>query len=291
MIFNPPQTSFFTKGQRAQHGDSYIFVNQCYVQFISPQISLSPEHDNARSNLPVFFIHGGGLTGAMWDATPDRRPGWAHLAAHAPFNRPVYLIDAVDYGRSQRAPEALRLGDIEYRTAKDMWQLFRFGPLDRSAAREPFPNGQFPLAHMDDLLSMSAARRRTGDAVECAGIAAALREIGPCHVVAHSHGGALMLRMLDGNDEQAKRLVERLVLVEPWPVMLNSERKMPRTLVVVGDHVEGHWLAEELVERCQRLGAEQLLHLPTVGVVGNSHAPMCDSNSDEVGRLILEWLQ
>ncbi|KAK8154517.1 hypothetical protein IWX90DRAFT_442108 [Phyllosticta citrichinensis] len=138
---------------------------------------------------------------------------------------------------------------------------------------------------------MSAARRRTGDAAECAGIAAAIREIGPCHVVAHSHGGALMLKLVDGDDQQAKCLVERLVLVEPWPVMLNSERKMPRTLVVVGDHVEGHRLAEELMKRCQQLDTEKLLHLPSVGIMGNLHALMCDSNSDEVGRLVFEWLR
>ena len=82
----------------------------------------------------------------MWESTPDRRPGWAVLASRPPYSRPVYCIDAVDSGRSQRCPDKIRPARVEHRTAEDMWSRFRFGPsVDAKCESEPFFDLQFPL--------------------------------------------------------------------------------------------------------------------------------------------------
>ena len=41
--------------------------------------------------LPVLLWHGGGLTGACWDETPDGRPGWLVRAYWNPWARFIFL--------------------------------------------------------------------------------------------------------------------------------------------------------------------------------------------------------
>ncbi|KAF1980904.1 hypothetical protein K402DRAFT_467917 [Aulographum hederae CBS 113979] len=104
-----PQVSFFTRGQRHPHGDSYIIINQCYVQYIppspspptsssSPSLTIPSTHPPSPSTspqpLPLLLLHGGGLTGALYESTPDLRPGWSHLFSH--HRRPIYLLDTID---------------------------------------------------------------------------------------------------------------------------------------------------------------------------------------------------
>ena len=103
--------------------------------------------------------------GQMWESTPDRRPGWAVVTSCLPHSRPIYLIDAVDSGRSQRCPDPFRHAPVEHRAAADMWWRFRFGPVEQpdhtltlgpiAKARiekgeaKPWDDLQFPLEHFD----------------------------------------------------------------------------------------------------------------------------------------------
>ena len=38
-------------------------------------------------------------------------------------------------------------------------------------------------------------------------------------------------------------------------------------------------------------GSARMLHLPTLGIRGNSHVPMMDTNNRDIADLILEWLE
>ena len=53
---------------------------------------------NTDEALAVVFMHGGGLSGSMWETTPDGRPGWSRLFLEA--GHPVYVIDGVERGRA-----------------------------------------------------------------------------------------------------------------------------------------------------------------------------------------------
>lgn len=287
-----PQTSFFTKGEKVEHNGSYIVVNHCYVQYIAPQPAPQTQNDNRGAigaDLPILFVHGGGLTGSIWEVTPDRRPGWGPLAAREPSCRPVFLLDSVDHGRSQRAPDALRDGDVEHRSPMQMWQRFRFGPVSGFPSLQTFEGSQFPIEHLDVLVSMQAARRWTSDAVEARGLADAIKEIGPCDIVAHSHGSTLAVMALDGDEEDVRRLVRKIVLVEPAPPTKLPVHSLPPALVVWGDYAMSHDGWRDTVLRLGAMEAE-IWDLPRMGVTGNSHFPMSDKNSDVVGRMILRWL-
>ena len=277
----PPRVSFYTRGQRHAHEDSYIIVNQCYIQYRPPIL----QTQKREPPLPIFFIHGGGLTGAQWESTPDLRPGWAVRSAEAGYH--TYILDGVDSGRSQRAPDSLRKGDSEHRTVKEMWDRFRFGPPDAFESRQVFDTSQFPVHGLDVLLASQTSRRRTIDKVECRGIVEAISAVGECWVIAHSHGGALVIDAL----QEVKSLVKKLALVEPGGTSLAKNlTKEVSALVVWGDFIDSHYAWSKYRRMFDKAPVETL-NLPEIGLPGNSHFPMSDLNSDEVFKRVLTWFE
>lgn len=277
----PPRVSFFTTGDITTWGSSHIVTNQCYVQYVAPRSG------RVQRRAPLLFIHGGGLTGAQWESTPDRRPGWALLAAEE--GRHVYIMDGVDSGRSQRAPDALREGAVEHRDARQMWQRFRFGPSDGWEERRPYEDSAFPVEFLDRLVSIQAARRRNTDALEQRGITDAIKELavdGTVDIVAHSNGAALLLQAV----QDLAHLVGKIVLVEPATTSkIEAFTKGFRPLVVWGDYIPENKVWRPVREAFDGSGAQSLV-LRDVGIKGNSHFPMSDRNSNEVWEKISHFM-
>lgn len=283
----PIRTSFYTTGERVAYGDSYIITNQTYVQYLPPSSKHGYNHYVAEKRRPLVFIHGGGLTGAMWEATPDGRPGWAVLASQAGYH--VYSLDTIDNGRSQRAPDELRTaaGPIEHRTAKQIWDRFRIGPTDGYDARRVHEGGQFPVEAFDALVGGQSARRRKSDEAEARGIVDAINKIGECEIIAHSHGAALIIDVLDKVDH----LVKELALVEPGGTA-SAGNLIPsvRTVVYWGDYLDTVPAWVKIAAPYETTPTE-VVRLPDRGLKGNSHFPMFDRNSDQVFKIILKWLR
>jgi pimeloyl-ACP methyl ester carboxylesterase len=277
----PPQVSFFTTGRRLPYDDSYIITDQSYVHFTPPI-----PHPNTNSRLPILFIHGGGLTGASWESTPDLRPGWAPLASSSGYA--VYVLDTVDSGRSARAPDFLRTGEVEHRTARQVWSRFRLGPPESFEKKILYEGSQFPLKAFDALLGAQAARRRTNDEIETKGIIDAINIVGECWIIAHSHGAALLLDALSS----VSHVVKKIALVEPGGTSIAS-KIVPEieTLVVWGDYLEVHGRVWPLIAKPFDDSSAEIWRLPEKGIMGNTHFPMSDLNSAEVFRLVLEWLE
>ncbi|KAF7188142.1 putative secreted lipase [Pseudocercospora fuligena] len=278
-----PRVSFFTAGTRTSYGESYIIASQCYVQYVPPR-----NDAETADTVPLLFVHGGGLTGSQWESTPDRRPGWAALASQE--GRHVYIMDGVDSDRSQRAPDSVREAEVEYRDAKQIWDRFRFGPLDGWDERKPFDDSAFPVEYLDQLVATQAGRRRTADEIEAKGIVDVVRELAVnsrVDVVAHSNGAMLLSKALD----QIADLLRNIVFVEPGPKTdATALLEEPKTLVVWGEYIEGHAMWTPLKSAMEGANVEELL-LPNVGVRGNSHFPMSDQNSDKVWKQISHWLE
>ncbi|KAE9964377.1 hypothetical protein EG328_010497 [Venturia inaequalis] len=282
----PPRTSFHTTGERVPYDHSYIVTNQTYVQYFPPTSKHGYNHYVPEKRRPLVFIHGGGLTGAMWEATPDTRPGWAVLASQAGYH--VYILDTIDNGRSQRAPDELRstAGSVGHRTAKKIWDRFRIGPVDGYDARRVFEGGQFPVEAFDALVGGQSARRWGNDEMEAKGIVDAITKIGDCEVIAHSHGAALIIDVLDN----IGHLVKDLALVEPGGTA-SAGNLIPsvRTVVYWGDYLDTLPAWVKIAAPYDTTPTE-VVRLPEMGVKGNSHFPMLDRNSDQVFKVILTWL-
>jgi pimeloyl-ACP methyl ester carboxylesterase len=67
-----------------------FLIEAAYVQFFLPDVR--------RFETPLLLVHGGGLTGAQWESTPDGRAGW--LTRFLEAGVACYVIDNVERGRA-----------------------------------------------------------------------------------------------------------------------------------------------------------------------------------------------
>ncbi|HTI42439.1 MAG TPA: hypothetical protein VL693_11495 [Vicinamibacterales bacterium] len=77
-----------------------------------------------RQPYPIVMFHGNGQTGAVWQQTPDGRPGWAYYLIDQGYV--VYRVDYPARGRSPYVPSVD--GPLGMRTATELAQIWT-GPV------------------------------------------------------------------------------------------------------------------------------------------------------------------
>lgn len=270
--------SWFTAGRHVARDGSYVVADQVYVQHHVP------ERDQGRA--PIVLLHGGGLSGAVWESTPDGRPGWAPAAVSAGW--PVVIVDAVGAGRSSLSPDETEPGEWEWKTASDVWLRYRIGDARGWPRRQPFPGQQFPVEHFDRLLAAHVVRRRGPGTAELAAITEVVKRVGPCHLVAHSWSAHLVAEAFGA---LADGLLQ-VVLLEPVPFDPNVRLPMERVLLVSGDHFdhteEPRWAG---TAQAYRASSATHLDLNRAGIPGTSHMLMSDRTSNAVLTKVLTWLE
>jgi len=73
-----------------------------------------------RQPYPIVMFHGNGQTGAVFQQTPDGRPGWAYYLIEQGYV--VYMVDYPARGRSPYVPGVD--GTLGIRTALDLEQIW-----------------------------------------------------------------------------------------------------------------------------------------------------------------------
>lgn len=260
-------------------------VEQMYAQYFLA--------DPDAGRLPLLLWHGGGMTGATWETTPDGRPGWLHEFLRR--GRDVYLCDAVERGRSGFAPVPYVWPEAPViQTPADIFTRFRIGTRDpATGALCPFPDTQFPVAAFDALARQMVPRWTTTDAAVLAGYLALLERTGPAVIVCHSQAGVFALRAAHARPD----LVRAVIALEPASIpMLDTSTRaydVP-TLVVLGDHIDtdARWprMAERIRNFANAHAAVDILSLPDSGMHGNSHMLMMDRNSLAIAARVSDWL-
>lgn len=262
-------------------------VEQAYVQYFIPAEQRHP--------LPVVMLHGGGMTGTMWERTPDGRPGWLHdflRMGHA-----VYVVDNVERGRAGWTPfEEVWPDPPIIRSAEEAWSLFRIGTAQDYAARKPFAEQKFPVGYFDAFIRYAVPRWVGNNDAALRGFCAVLDRVGPCVAMAHSHGGEVAFRAA----RERPALVRAVVAIEPSGFASGAERdeEEQSVLLVYGDYLDATPLWKRLTaagaDHARRLAEEgktvEHLALPSLGAPGNSHFPMMDSNSQEISAWISDWM-
>jgi len=283
----------FTPGMPAIKVDpnGEFAVEQMYVQFVKLA--------QPKARLPILLWHGGGLTGVTWESKPDGKPGWQQFFLEAGYD--VYVSDAVERGRASwaRYPEVFQ-GEPLFRTKKEAWELFRIGPsYEVGGKREAFEGQQFPIDAFDQFMKQGVARWVTTDAAIQSAYDALVQKVCPCIVVTHSQGGNFGFNAALNAPDKIKALVS----IEPSgapdlsKVDVGKVKGTPH-LIVWGDF-------RDKVPVWQRIqvnpgkygdalraagGKADVFDLPAMGVKGNTHMLMMDRNSDEVAKLVSDWI-
>ena len=287
-----------TPGGPVHHVDpnGEIIAGQMYVQFVRLA--------EPKAAAPLLLWHGGGMTGANWETTPDGRPGWQMFFLRAGFD--TYVSDAVERGRASFAPFPQIYSDAPYfRTAREMWEdTFRFGPLsswhpDR-ALRQTYPGLRFPVEAFEAFLAQSVPRWGCNDRRIQAAYDALIQRLDPGVIIlTHSQGGQFGLTAALHAPARVRAVISLEPSGAPDPAEADtaSVSGIPH-LFVWGDNWRDNpfWrnsrpAAERWRNALQSAGNDVTwIDLPERGIRGNSHALMADDNSDEIATIILDWM-
>lgn len=279
-----------------------IKVNQMYVQFQVPKAD--------SRHVPVVMLHGCCLSGKTWEDTPDGRMGWAEYFVRR--HRAVYVPDQSSRARSgfdATTINKVRLGELPPSALPNIftfgvraaWELFRFGPAYPNAfGDQQFPVeaiGEFGNQVIPDLNATLPTPNPT-----YANLAALGRKVEGAVLMGHSESGFFpeLAALTDASGIEGMISIEGQCPAQT-PQQIATLAKIP-TLVIFGDHLSdvpssaGLWNAaltgcQQFVDQLNAAGGDAtMLHLPKVGVFGNSHMLMQDRNNLQVADLVLEWL-
>ncbi len=275
----PVETIQFTPTTSYRYDpNGHHLVEHAYVQFFVPE-----DRNDAP---PVVLVHGGGMTGAMWETTPDGRPGWLHLLLKRGFE--VHVIDNVERGRAGWHP-GLWAGEPAVRTMEEAWSLFRIGPEEGFAARQAFPGQRFPVSRLDGLCRQFVPRWTSTLECQAAALAEVLTRLGRCHVICHSQGAQVVFSAAEACAEH----IHQITALEPSG--LPGEEAAPlgtAVTLVFGDFTDTTDVWRGLIARCESYartaGANVTwLDLAKAGLAGHSHMMMMDEGNDEVLSKVL----
>ncbi len=300
--FNPKQPT--PEGQTL-HGDhAYVFY----------QVPVNPR------KLPLVFLHGAGQFSKTWETTPDGREGFQNIFLRRRF--PVYLIDQPRRGRAGRGTVSAK---VDATPDEQGWfNTFRIGIWP-----DYFPGVQFPKdpeALNQYFRQMTPNVGPYDPEVISDACAALFNKIGPAVFVTHSQGGGLgwltaiknpNVRGIVSYEPGSGFVFPEGEVPEPLPssggtltalgVPKAEFLKLTRIPIVIyyGDFIPAQpseypgqdgWrvrleMARKWRDTVNRYGGDvTVVHLPEIGIRGNTHFPFSDLNNVQIADLMSKFL-
>ncbi len=188
------------------HPEEHI-IGQMYVQYQIPQNQTHP--------FPIVMIHGGGVTGASWFATPDGREGWAQFFLRRGYA--VYVVDQVARGRSFFHPDAY--GEMSSQSREYVMQKFtsqeRYKLWPQAAKHTQFMGKAEPGDPVFDQYwaadTPGMDNRVAQQEMNIAALVDLLDRVGPSIVMVHSQSGQYIWSITQARPN----LVKAIVSAEP----------------------------------------------------------------------------
>jgi pimeloyl-ACP methyl ester carboxylesterase len=279
-----PRTKLDPNGQ--------YMVEQMYVQYFLPK--------NRKGKYPLLMWHGGGLTGATYESTPDGREGWLNMFIRKGWD--VYISDAVERGRSGFASSDVWPSEPTFLTFQDPFERFRIGEGPGSwnadpAKRRVLPGNQFPVEAYDNYMKQQVPRWLSTDQAITDAYVALVDKVCPCVMLVHSQGGAFGFKVAELRPDKVKAIVA--VESATAGVIANAPKlKDVPVLMLFGDYVDEHprWSTFKKIDAeygnavKAAGGTVDWINLPDIGIKGNSHMLMQDKNNAEIADVIQKWL-
>lgn len=291
-------------------------------------MTLHGDHANVLYQIPVnpkpyalMFLHGAGESMRTWQTTPDGREGFQSV-----FLRKGYPIYLLDQPRRGDAGKATVKGEIPAIPDEQFWfGQFRMGLWPDLYKGSAFSGMQYLNQFWRQMTPNTAPydAKVIADAVD-----AALKKSGKTVLITHSQGcGPGWIVGETSNELKGIIAFEpgsgfpfpKGALPEPiqnnsffgpltaYEVPKAEFEKLTRfpILIVYGDNIPkepvknpylDYWraaseMAQKFVTEVNKLGGHaEVVHLPDVGIHGNTHFPFSDKNSAEVAAFTENWL-
>jgi hypothetical protein len=271
--------------------------------------------------LPLVLWHGAGQSSKTWETTPDGREGFQNLFLRRGFS--VYLIDQPRRGKAGRSTVPLAVAPTA--DEQQWFNQFRLGVWPSF-----FPGVQFsrdPEALVQYFRQMTPNTGPFDVEVTSDATAALFARIGPGVLVTHSQAGGpgwvtamkapnvrAVVAYEPGSgfvfpqDEVPPPLASSggsLEAVGVAPAEFTKLTKIP-IIVFYGDNIpekptanpgQDSWRVRLQMARLwrdavnRRGGDATVVHLPQVGIRGNTHFPFSDLNNREIADLLSDFLK
>jgi pimeloyl-ACP methyl ester carboxylesterase len=275
---------------------------------------------NAR-NYPLVMWHGFGQFSKTWETTPDGREGFQNIFLRRQFS--VYVIDQPRRGRAGRSKVAAR---IEPTPDEQGW----FGTFRIGIWPDYFEGVQFArdAETLNQYFRAMTPSIGTIDIeVNAEAVSALYDKIGQGVLVTHSHSGGMgwltaiknpNITAIVSYEPGSGFLFPEGEVPDPIPssggtleafgVPMSDFMKLTKIPIIIyyGDFIPSEpmnnpgqdgWRARLEMARLwhdavNRHGGDvTVVHLPDIGVKGNTHFPFSDLNNVEIADLMSEWLK
>lgn len=271
--------------------------------------------------LPLVFWHGYGQSAKTWETTPDGRDGFQNIFLRRRF--PVYLMDQPGRGRAAKATKGTT---VTAAADEQLWfGIFRLGVWPNfyegvSFSQNPEALNQFfrqavpdagPAFQTDLYIdATSALFDKIGNAILVTHSASggpgwklALKNKNVRAIVSYEPGGGFVFP--EGEKIEPVKLGARII--QPILIPKSEFIKFTKIPIVLyyGDNIpekpsenpgKEQWRAFLAIARqwaavVNRYGGDAtVVHLPSIGIKGNTHFPFSDLNNLQVADQMSEFL-
>ncbi|MBB6369677.1 alpha/beta hydrolase [Chryseobacterium shigense] len=297
--FDPLKPWNEQQGGQTRHGDhADVFY----------QIPVNKKHNS------MVFLHGYGQSRRSWQTTADGREGFSDIFLKSGYG--VYLVDQPGRGDAGQTTKPVQISASP--DDQTWYTQFRIGLYPKFNEGVQFPKGE---KYLDSFFRMMTPN--TGNADEetiVNALSAVFDKSGDGILFTHSAGGAPGWKTAIKNDR-----VKAIVAIEPggftFPegevpqgnrggkgVPLNEFLKLTEIPIVVyyGDYIPAEetnaaslnfWrnvlaTAKQWAKIVNAHGGNAtIVHLPEMGIKGNTHFIMSDLNNRQIANLIAKWLK
>jgi hypothetical protein len=306
------QGSFAVGGTVVKQPDGRTFHgDHAYVFYQVPA--------NARK-LPLVMWHGHGQHSKTWETTPDGREGYQNIFLRRGFA--VYTLDQPRRGRAGRSTEPVTIEPVP--DEHTWFNIFRLGIWP-----DYFPGVQFsrdPEALNQYFRQQAPNTGAFNPNVVSDAVVALFDKIGPAILVTHSQSGgpgwltavkSRNVRAIVAYEPGSGFIFPHDEVPAPMPssggpleavgVPLSEFMQLTKIPIVIyyGDNIpaqphanpgQDQWRVRLAMARLwadavnSRGGDATVVHLPEVGVRGNTHFPFSDLNNLEVAALMSKFL-
>ena len=288
------------------HGDhAYVFYQK-------------PVH--ARKD-PLVFAHGVGQFSKTWETTPDGREGFQNIFLRRSFS--TYLVNQPRRGNAGRSTETITISPAF--DEEEWFNRFRIGIYPDYFKGVQFCRNKETLNQF--FRQMTPNIGSVDFEVYSDAYAALFDKIGPAIFVTHSQGGPVGWRTLLKTDNikaivayepgggipfprgqvpEEGKILTLSKKTEGIEVSMSDFMKYTEIPIIVyyGDNLPETNERPELYEWTRRLhlmrkwaallnkhgGDVTVIHLPKIGLYGNTHFPFSDLNNVEVANHLSKWL-